>query len=62
MHVCWYLIIDWTTFMLISSKSVHLDRQTLKAKVVPVFNYELHHEDVWGSGGIAPRVLNLGTR
>jgi hypothetical protein len=24
--------------------------------------YALRHEDVWGSRGIAPRILNLGTR
>jgi hypothetical protein len=25
-------------------------------------NETLRHEDVWGSGGVAPRILNLGTR
>jgi hypothetical protein len=27
-----------------------------KGKVVPVLNRALRHEDVWGSGGIAPRI------
>jgi hypothetical protein len=27
-----------------------------------VLNYALFHEDVWDSEGIAPRILNLGTR
>jgi len=27
-----------------------------------MFNLAPHHEDVWGSGGIAPCILNLGTR
>jgi hypothetical protein len=31
-------------------------------KTCPVFNYALCHEDVWGNGGIAPFILNLGTR
>jgi hypothetical protein len=33
-----------------------------KGKVVPVLNQAPRHEDVLGSGGIAPRVLDLGTR
>jgi hypothetical protein len=33
----------------------------LDSKVVPVLNYALHHEDVWGSGCIDPRFLDLGT-
>jgi hypothetical protein len=32
-----------------------------KCKVVPVLIYLLHHEDEWESGGITPRILNLGT-
>jgi hypothetical protein len=31
-------------------------------KTYPVLNYEPRHEDVRRSGGIAPRILNLGTR
>jgi hypothetical protein len=31
-------------------------------KVVPVLNYVPRHEDVLGRGGIAPRILDLGTR
>jgi len=26
------------------------------------FNCSPHHEDVWGSGGIVPRIVNLGSR
>jgi len=33
-----------------------------RGKVVPVFNEAPRHEDVWGSGGIAPRILKHGTR
>jgi len=33
-----------------------------KGKVVPVFNEAQRHEDVLGSGGIAPLILDLGTR
>jgi hypothetical protein len=32
----------------------------IKSKVVLVFNQVQQHEDVWGSGGIAPSILNLG--
>jgi hypothetical protein len=28
-----------------------------KDKVVPMLNQAQRHEDVWGSGGIAPRIL-----
>jgi hypothetical protein len=34
----------------------------IKGEVVPVPNLAPSHEDVWGSGGIAPRILDLGTR
>jgi hypothetical protein len=27
-----------------------------------VLNQALRHQDVWENGGIAPRVINLGTR
>jgi hypothetical protein len=33
-----------------------------KGKVVPVLNYAPRHEDVLRSGGIDPRILDLGTR
>jgi len=33
-----------------------------KGEVFPVLNYEPRHEDVLRSGGIAPRVLDFGTR
>jgi hypothetical protein len=33
-----------------------------EGKVVLVLNEVLHYEDVWGRGGITPRILNLGTR
>jgi hypothetical protein len=32
-----------------------------KGKVVPVFNWALRHEGILGSGGIAPRIIDLGT-
>jgi hypothetical protein len=32
-----------------------------KGKVVPVLNYALRYEEVWGSGCIDPRILDLGT-
>jgi hypothetical protein len=32
-----------------------------KGKVVPVLNYALRHEGVWGSGRIEPHFLDLGT-
>jgi hypothetical protein len=31
-------------------------------KTYPVFNYTQQHEDVWGNGSVAPRILNLGAR
>jgi len=33
----------------------------VKGKVVPALNYAPHLQDVWRSGGISPRILNLGT-
>jgi hypothetical protein len=33
-----------------------------KDKVVPVLNEAPRHEDVLGSGGIAPHILDLGIR
>jgi hypothetical protein len=33
-----------------------------KGKDVPVLNLAPRHEDVLGSGDIAPRILDLGTR
>jgi len=33
-----------------------------KGKVAPVLKKVPRHEDVGVSGGIAPRILNLGTR
>jgi hypothetical protein len=31
-----------------------------KGKVVPVLNWASYHEEVWGSGGVTPRILNRG--
>jgi hypothetical protein len=39
-----------------------LPLQKCKCKVVPVFNQSPSNEDGRGSGGIAPRILNLGSR
>jgi hypothetical protein len=33
-----------------------------KDEVVSVLNKEPCHEDVWGSGSVTPRILNLGSR
>jgi hypothetical protein len=33
-----------------------------KGKAVPVLNQVLRHEDVWGSGGVAPCIPNLSSR
>jgi hypothetical protein len=33
-----------------------------KGKDVPVLNKAPHHEDVFGSGGITPHILDLSTR
>jgi hypothetical protein len=33
-----------------------------KGKVVPVLNKAPRHEVYWGSGGVAPGILDLGTR
>jgi hypothetical protein len=32
----------------------------VKSKVVTVFNYAPHHEDILESGGKAPQIINLG--
>jgi hypothetical protein len=34
----------------------------IKGKVIHVLNQAPRHEDVWESGGIAPRILSLGAR
>jgi hypothetical protein len=34
----------------------------LQVKGAPVLNQASRREDVWGNGGIAQRILNLGTR
>jgi hypothetical protein len=34
----------------------------VRCKVVPVFDQVPRYEDEWGSGGIASRTPNLGTR
>jgi hypothetical protein len=33
----------------------------VKVKIVPVLNQPPRHEDVLGSGGIVPRILDFGT-
>jgi len=42
--------------------SLNYEHSKSKAKFVPVLNEALRHEDAWGSGGIAPFILNLRTR
>jgi len=39
---------------------VHLTKHYMK--LYPVLNKASHREDSWRSGGIAPRILNFGTR
>jgi hypothetical protein len=34
----------------------------LAMNMYPHVNQAPHHEDIWGSGGIAPHILNLRTR
>jgi hypothetical protein len=33
-----------------------------ECKVIPAPSEGSHHENVWGSGGTAPRIINVGTR
>jgi hypothetical protein len=40
----------------------HIPDTKDKGKVVLVLNLAQRREDVLGSGGIAPRILDLGTR
>jgi hypothetical protein len=51
--------IQTTTFILLL---LLLLMVKVKGKVVPVLNKASHHEDVLGDGGIAPHLLDLGTR
>jgi hypothetical protein len=39
-----------------------LSRKQIKVTVYPVIKTAPRYEDLWGSGGIAPRILNLGNR
>jgi len=40
-----------------------LDEKITQVKVkFSVLNKVPHQEDVWGSGSVAPHILNLGTR
>jgi hypothetical protein len=49
----------YTNFLSENSEDLEVDG---KGKVVPVFNQAPRHEGVLGSGGIAPCILDLGTR
>jgi hypothetical protein len=44
-----------------SPQPLNLFSRLVKGAVVRVFNQIPRHEDVCGSGGTAPRILNLGT-
>jgi len=44
------------------SENHDIESQGVKGKVVPVLNQATRHEDVLESGGLAPRILHLGTR
>jgi hypothetical protein len=43
-------------------RSGNLESRNIKCQVVSVLNQVPRPEDVWRSGNIAPRILNLGTR
>jgi hypothetical protein len=45
-----------------SLHELHMSGYCLTGKFVPVLNWVPCHEDVLERGGIAPRILNLGTR
>jgi hypothetical protein len=45
-----------------TSEIIYFHGSEGKCKVVPVLNQAPRHEDVLGSGGTAPRILNLGSR
>jgi hypothetical protein len=40
----------------------HIVFSKSKGRVVPVLKEIPHHEDAWGSGGVAPYILNLSIR
>jgi hypothetical protein len=46
----------------IRCKIITLSSVLIKIQKVPILNLSLHHEDIRGSGGTAPRIHNLGTR
>jgi hypothetical protein len=49
---------NYTFFMFIELR--HFDSMLGDRERVPVPDYTPHHEAMWGTGGIAPRILNLG--
>jgi hypothetical protein len=51
-----------TNFYSIFHQSLQPNVGQGKGEVVPVLNDAARHEGVWVSGGIAPCILNLGTR
>jgi hypothetical protein len=41
---------------------VKLSLSLTKSHIMKIFLLNLaHHEDIWGSGGIVPHILSLGT-
>jgi hypothetical protein len=57
-------ITNWENTRLCSGlrqQCFNLDVQSIKGKFVPVLNEAPRHEDVLGSGGIAPHIFDLGT-
>jgi len=44
--------------------SIRLCLHVIKGKVIPVLCFNKHYamKSYWGSGGIAPRILDLGTK
>jgi hypothetical protein len=53
--------ICFAIFRLWSEIYVAVFRHAKVKIVVPVFNSASCHEDIWGSEGIAPHILNLGS-
>jgi hypothetical protein len=57
--IVWYLVKHKDNFTFYLTFSPVL---TLKGKVFSVLHKVPRHEDVWGSGSICPRILNLANR
>jgi len=61
----WYLVKHRDNFTYIFNVPPHeviKCKVTSKGKDVPVLDQVPRYEEVWGSGGISPRILNFVTR